>query len=565
MRRLTLNQALMLAALIALLPIFALSIAQGIAVSSYARDLIGQRLVAGALSTAAVQRDEISAVQRMLVGYASDPEVRNAGPECAAILRRGILMQRAAINFLRVSADNRIICSALPYLPGEQYKPERWWREGVRSRELTFSPPRIGRVSKRAIISAMQPLTGSDGRFDGAVTASIDVSWLEAGLRSGKLSNDALAAIVDSSGTVLIASRKGAPPRVDLARISTGAATLKLADGATWLAAAAPLYQNDLYVVYAELERPLLSPLREQTRTAILLPILALTLTCIAIYAALNRFVLRWLRSLGRLAQRYSRGDYSRDDKRFADAPLEIAALGDDLGNMAMAIEARDRSLQQSATDNKAMAREVNHRVKNNLQMVISLLGLQSARVADPEARGALEQTRIRMGAVALIHRLLYDQGEGSDRGVVDMKRLTADLVAQLRASMAKPSITLTCECDMIEAPVDRAIPMTLFAVEAVTNAFHHAYPRATPGEIVLKITGTAENGSVTVSDNGVGGFEKGGPSTLGADLMEAYASQLGGEMHIDDVAGVGLRVTLVFPAGSPYPADLRAKATLQA
>lgn len=539
----------MLAAFIALLPIAALSVAQGIAVSKFARDLIAQRLVAGALSAAAVQRDEISAVRKMLSSFAVDPAVRGVTPDCQDSLVRGIRMQRAAINFARVTADNVIACSVLPVPPGQRYAPEAFWREGVRTRELTFSPPRIGSVSKRNVIVAMQPLTRSDGSFDGAVTASIDVSWLEAGLRSSKLSNESIAAIVDESGKVLIASRKDAPQQIDFARLAAGSGKLRLPDGSTWLAASAPLFDRDLFVVYAELERPLLSPLREQTRTAILLPILALVLTCIAIYAAVNRFVLRWLRALGRLADRYSKGDYSRDDTRFINAPEEIAALGNDMGNMAQAIEARDQSLTQSATANRAMAREVNHRVKNNLQMVTSLLGLQSARVADPEARGALEQTRIRMEAVALIHRLLYEQGEASDRGVVDMKRLASDLCAQISSGRSRSTPSLECQCDMGDVPVDRAIPMTLFAVEAITNAFRHAFPPGSNGKVRLHMTGTAENGSVTISDNGQGGFEKGGPSTLGSDLMEAYASQLGGAMKVEDAVGSGVTVCLSFPA----------------
>lgn len=557
-RRLTLNQALMLAAFIALLPIAALSIIQGMAVSSFAQDLIAQRLVAGALSTAAVQRDEIGGVRRQLAGYAADPVVREAMPACGETLKRGLSTQRAAVDFMRISADRTIQCGGLPFAPGQRYTPERWWSQGVESRELTFSQPMIGRVSKRAVIVAMHPLTQPDGSFDGAVTAAIDVSWLEAGLRSSKLSSDSMAAIVDRSGSVLISSRSDAPRRFDLSRIADGAATLELADGTTWLAASAALYARDLFVVYAELEQPLLSPLREQTRTAIFLPILALLLTCIAIYAAANRFVLRWLRTLGRLAQRYSRGDYSRDDNVFSEAPREIATLGADLGGMAQAIEARDLALQQSAIENRAMAREVNHRVKNNLQMVISLLGLQSARVSDAEARSALEQTRIRMGAVALIHRLLYDQGEKSDRGVVDMKRLTTDLCMQLRASMRKPSIVLGCECEMGEVLVDRAIPMTLFAVEAVTNAYRHAFPANVPSQVVLCAMGTGDCGTVSVSDNGVGGFEKGQPNALGFELMEAYASQLGGTMLVEDAPGTGVKMSIVFPASpEPVPGQL--------
>jgi two-component sensor histidine kinase len=194
------------------------------------------------------------------------------------------------------------------------------------------------------------------------------------------------------------------------------------------------------------------------------------------------------------------------------------------------------------------MAREVNHRVKNNLQMVMSLLGLQAARLSDHQARGALEQTRIRVGAVALVHRLLYDQGEASDRGEVDMRRLTEDLCAQLASNFRSETIALKHACAMGTLSVDKAIPITLFIVEAVTNAYRHGYPEGQAGLISVLLEDNTGQATVRVSDDGQGQDGVSDASTLGMELMDAYASQLGGRLELVSKPGQGMSIAIVIP-----------------
>ncbi len=98
-------------------------------------------------------------------------------------------------------------------------------------------------------------------------------------------------------------------------------------------------------------------------------------------------------------------------------APTEFRLLGEGMSEMAAAIQERDRNLREAIAQKTMLVREVHHRVKNNLQIVMSLLSLQAGRVRDPAATEALRQARARINALALVHRILYEiEDQNHDR-----------------------------------------------------------------------------------------------------------------------------------------------------
>jgi hypothetical protein len=92
-------------------------------------------------------------------------------------------------------------------------------------------------------------------------------------------------------------------------------------------------------------------------------------------------------------------GNYSEDRGLFRAAPLELRRLGSNLDDVARSVDRRDQALRRALAAKDAMAREVNHRVKNNLQMITSIVSLQASRLTDPEARRLMMQTGLRVGA----------------------------------------------------------------------------------------------------------------------------------------------------------------------
>ena len=215
---------------------------------------------------------------------------------------------------------------------------------------------------------------------------------------------------------------------------------------------------------------------------------------------------------------------------------------------MAAMIEARDKALNVALEAKTALTREVNHRVKNNLQIVTSLLTLQADRVADPLARTALGQAKARIAALGLIHRVLYEHDTHNVLGTVNMRLLMAELCPQLRAAnRARGNIDLQCESDDLDLSVDQAVPLTLFIVEAVTNAFRHAYAEDRAGTISIVMADQEGQVSLVVDDDGIGYATTDAIGKMGFELMNAFATQLSATLDVASNAS-GTKVTLRYP-----------------
>lgn len=250
----------------------------------------------------------------------------------------------------------------------------------------------------------------------------------------------------------------------------------------------------------------------------------------------------RWIEALRYQAQRIAAGTYDHDTAVFDGAPPNIAALSEEMNSIANAMIERDRVQQ-------ALTHEVHHRIKNSLQIVTSLLNMQVKKLSDPSAKKALEQTRARMGALALIHRLIYEQGEDGGKGQINAAILFADLCAQLHAPLRDHlGITLVCEASDFGVPLNDALPLALLTVEAVTNAFGHAFPDQRSGKVVVTFTVKKLGSQLTIMDNGIGFAPIGEYTSMGRQLMAALAHQLDGTLAIDSSTKTGTVVSLQYP-----------------
>jgi len=241
-------------------------------------------------------------------------------------------------------------------------------------------------------------------------------------------------------------------------------------------------------------------------------------------------------------AQQIGKGSYQPDLTLFIGAPDDIVLLSGDLNVLALEMAERDRVSQ-------ALTHEVHHRVKNNLQIVTSLLSMQASKIADPAAREALGQTRARMGALALIHRMLYEQNDDGACGQIDIARLMNELCAQLRiVHRDYAHVNFVCDAAAQTVPLDSAVPLTLLSVEAVTNAYRHGFPSGRSGRVTLHFGVVDGQALLRVSDDGVGYDPQGDFKSMGHQLMTAFAHQLGGKLEIASDAVCGTIVTLSYP-----------------
>ena len=550
MFKLTLNQRLLLAVLLALLPVAVFSIYQAITTRQFGEQLISDRLAVSALAAASDQREPINAAQLMLATLVQNPDIYGATPRCRELLSENLRTQRALVNIVWSDSAGTPLCSVLPIPPGQTFKGLEWWRQGVSTRKFFLSRPTISPITKRRVIIAMQPLYSSSGSYIGAVTAGINLSWIEKKLQEIEGPPTSVIGIADATGEIVMSSGSQKFGKIDIANSFRKAETLNSTDGVEWMYSSAPLYEDQLHVVYAERARPLALPLRDQLRVGIIWPLLTVLVTLVAVWVGINKLVVRWLRELGQIARQFANGDYSERRARFKSAPPEIAEVGSDLHSMAQAITHRNEALEASIKLTRSMAREVNHRVKNNLQMIMSLLALQSAQVKNEEAKTVLDQTRVRMAALALIHRLLYEKSNDTEQGEVDMDRLFDELCQQLRNSVGgKKDVKLTCQSNVGNRPVDEAIPAALLAVEAITNVYRHAFPEGVSGTVEVKALKADDVITLSVSDKGVGFDPSNNQNFMGMDLIKAFVDQLNGTLVIDAAPNSGVSVTLSYSA----------------
>jgi two-component sensor histidine kinase len=284
--------------------------------------------------------------------------------------------------------------------------------------------------------------------------------------------------------------------------------------------------------------------------SALVLPLLAFVLAVVVVWSVADRGVVRWIAYLRRIASLYARGRFGVHPVRASHAPPEIRDLAETLDSMATAIATRDALVQETLAQKDTMMREIHHRVKNNLQVISSLLNMQQRGLTDPAARAAIQDTRQRISALALIYRALY---QGPDLRRVDLGEFLDELIGQIIADAApRARIRTELHLDPLSIDPDRLAPLALFAVEAITNARKHGLADGGLLEVTLTVEGTTAR--LDISDTGQGG---GAPEMahagegVGRTLMTAFARQLKGELSLTPNAAGGLTTRLIFPTPS--------------
>lgn len=549
MRPITLKTRLIIVVVVALLPIGTLSVMQALSALENSRTLIGNRLITSALATAGQERDTLVIAKHTLMTLGETETVRSMGAFCGEALNAGMRGNAPFNNFARSDANGNVLCSVLPFEAPLSFAKDDWWQRGIAQKGFTISAPTLGTITKRRILIGMFPVTKPDGSNDGAITVAINMKWLQTSLNKVAKEPDVTIAMVDSKQHTILINGHSKLPTFDPEAANGHIEEAIDADGVTWMYSAASLHDKSLYLVYAVPKHVVMATALTQARVNLLLPIITIFLASIALWAGTNSLVIRWLDALRALASQFATGNYTGDPEKCAKAPRELRALSDDLHTMARAIEARDDDLHAALTAKTLLTLDIHHRVKNNLQIVSSLLTLQSRRISDPAAKSALDQTRARIGALAQIHRLLYEESNDAEHGEVDIALLLNQLTIQLRAlHRHQPNIDLICTVESHLVPVDTAVPISLFAVEAITNVYRHAFAAGESGSARVAYEVVDQQACLRVTDNGIGYGIGDHSASMGTQLMTAFAQQLGGTLDIAENTGGGTVVRLTYP-----------------
>ncbi len=227
-----------------------------------------------------------------------------------------------------------------------------------------------------------------------------------------------------------------------------------------------------------------------------------------------------------------------------------------DIELLAAEVAQRNRELVQTAedlrranSDKEVLLQEVNHRVKNSLQIVVGLLTLQARQISDEQARSMLEEARVRVGVVASLHQRLY-QTSAHDR--LEITSFAVELAKAVLSSMgADERIKLEVLADGEEIfPISDAVPLALILSELVTNAAKHGFEATEPGKLIVGFERVGGEIRVRVKDEGRGlpeGFDPKRSSGIGMKIITALASQLRAKFTVEP-QGRGASFLLALP-----------------
>ncbi|MBN9220823.1 MAG: PAS domain-containing protein [Mesorhizobium sp.] len=212
------------------------------------------------------------------------------------------------------------------------------------------------------------------------------------------------------------------------------------------------------------------------------------------------------------------------------------------------AVQDRTRELEAALEAQTTLLHEVDHRVKNNLQMISSLILMQRRTITDEAARQSLTTTLERIEALSTVHRRLYQSKDVSRFDVSDFAR---DLISDLVTASGRTHINSRLDLEPVIIPAEKATPVALIVNELVTNALKHAFKEhpdgATAGHIGVRMSQPDGHLNIEVSDDGVGMAGTVAETSFGMRLIKSLARQLHAEVEWDDAAP-GTRVVISIP-----------------
>ncbi|QQS12192.1 MAG: sensor histidine kinase [Rhodospirillales bacterium] len=549
---------------LALAPILALS-----AWRAHDRAIDAEAAHAGAASTAAElavapHREVIEGTRRLLLALREDEDVARwiAGvlppdelARCETYLRRLVAQfpgQYSAVLLTDKEGVNR--CSSSAAAAGASFADREIFTLTREYGDFVVASYIASRLSKQTILPAAVPVLRG-GQFHGMAAIGISLDWFADLSRATSSSAPVFLTLVDRKGQPVAGPVEGALTLPVAARTARAVEQREKAfrdygrDGLPYEYRLLPLGAGALLVV-AAIPAPARFLGAADSWTDFGLVALTSLASLVALWFGAARWCLDPLKPIHAFAAAIAQGGV--DPRPFdVRGPPEMRSLADNVAVMADAIRSRERDLRASLEQRDHMLREIHHRVKNNLQMISSLLSLQGEQIRSSRIRRHFADAQNRVLALSVLHRHLYER---SSWALVDFQLFINDLVRQLSAGQegaGAASVRFDIRAPVMAVGPDTAIPLGLIITEAVGNAFRHAFAGVEAPRIVIQ--GAESGGEVefAIEDNGVGvdeaSLETRARSGLGLTLIRGLATQLGGAAEVGPAVGGGTRVAVRF------------------
>ena len=259
------------------------------------------------------------------------------------------------------------------------------------------------------------------------------------------------------------------------------------------------------------------------------------------------------LASLPEAVSRWRRDTHfhRRPDCQAPPSTRELRHLAVSFQRATLMLHRQQSRLAAAIDQQELLMQEIHHRVKNNLQVVASLLNLQASRIRLPEARAEFQSARDRVRTLATLHRHLYAHGE---LHTINMREFLIELCSQLFQAMGEKAgerLRLEIEAPELKMSSDQAVPLALIVTEAVSNAVKYAFPGGRRGSISVYLKADQDHAELEIFDDGVGipagrvETESGPRDGIGIQLIRGFARQLGATLKVEEGDGTRYKVRL--------------------
>ena len=473
----------------------------------------------------------------------------NAGT-CRSYLSGWLKSFPAFTSLMLYDRGGTAVCLTLNSEMPTRVNSTPWFAHARADKQFVLGQYVMGKTGK-PLLAAAFPVLDNTGKFNGAVALGIDLRWLDFLGKTIKLPEDATISAFNDHGEMLAHNsamflKKGAKPKPApsqaaiklMAAMQSGIlrasdvtgeprvyGVQKTSAGNLVLAVGMPPYLG--YARY-----------REALVNTLAAPLVVLILALIAAWYASEAFVACYVLSLARTAEAIEAGNLSARSE-IPYSRYEIGRLAAAFDSMAESIENNQIELQNLAEERETLVREINHRVKNNLQIVLSMMQPAAGGDIAPEvAQARLKSLAGRVQTLAQVHELLYRQYDSAAPPLgTYIEQLTKLLGAFYKTKVGPTEVDAAV--DDVHLTIGQCINFGLILNELIANAQKHAFSGHEPdAHIAVNVAVEREPGAdyvhLVVSDNGVGlpdGYDLAKARSMGSRIVLALAKQLQGEV----------------------------------
>ncbi len=455
-------------------------------------------------------------------------------------------------NIWILNQEGYVACSAVPAPRDQAYTHLDYFQAVMDTHRFALGGFITGIITGRPVITGAAPIRGEDGAIIGVVGAALRLDTLTSESRPFPSSSPYGLWLVDRGGRVLAlneASEAQLPPPDMLTALSLAGPTTfsgqgRDGEGYAW---SATMIDPSLRLLGSVATGHIESEARDRLISRIIELSLFLTACILAVIAGVELTVAWPMRRLASAVSGWVPGQvFSPPETAFR--PREVARLSDALSAASAAIAERESALRAALEQRDLLMADIHHRVKNNLQIVASLLNLQADRARESGAGAEFAMARERVQALATLHQHLYMRRNYEQ---AELRPFLDDLCRQLSDTLGmarRNAVTIDIDVEDIALPSDQAISLALLMTEAVSNAMRHGFADGRSGRIHVSLHKDETMARLEIADDGIGMPDPVPSEGLGLFLIRGFAAHLGGELEIDGTHGTRLGISFPLP-----------------